>query len=58
MNAVASGSGTVGDYASPPSPTGWATWSGTSFAAARVSAAIADGHGISDVAIGTDIGRC
>ena len=58
VNAVASGAGTVGSYPSPPSPTGWATWSGTSFAAARVSAALADGQGITDVAIGTGIGRC
>ena len=39
VNAVAAGAGTVSRYPSPPSPTGWATWSGTSFATARVSAA-------------------
>ena len=33
VNAVAAGTDTVSRY---PSPTGWATWSGTSFATARV----------------------
>ena len=58
VNAVAAGAHTVGGYPSPPSPTGWATWSGTSFAAARVSAAIVGGQGITDVAVGSGIGRC
>ena len=55
VNAVAAGAGTVSRY---PSPTGWAGWSGTSFATARVSAALAGGQGIGDVAIANGIGRC
>jgi hypothetical protein len=55
VNAVAAGAGTVSRY---PSPSGWASWSGTSFATARVSAAIAGGHGITDVRLGDGIGYC
>jgi hypothetical protein len=58
VNAVAAGKNTVSRYASPPSQTGWARWSGTSFATARVSAAVAGGQGISDVVLGDGIGRC
>ncbi len=58
VNAVAAGADTVGGYPSPPSRTGWASWSGTSFATARVSAALAGGQGITDVRIGNGIGRC
>jgi hypothetical protein len=58
VNAVATGAGTVSRYPSPPSPTGWASWSGTSFATARVSAAIAGGQGIIDVTVGDGVGRC
>ena len=34
VNSTAAGAGAVGRYPSPPSPTGWARWSGTSFATA------------------------
>ncbi len=55
VNAVAAGKNTVSRY---PSPTDWARWSGTSFATARVSAAIANGQGVTDVRIGNAVGRC
>jgi Subtilase family len=55
VNAVAAGKGTVSRY---PSPSGWASWSGTSFATARVSAAIAGGQGITDVVVGDAVGTC
>ena len=55
VNAVAAGADTVSRY---PSPTGWASWSGTSFATARVSAAIAGGQGVNDVMVGDAIGAC
>jgi Subtilase family len=55
VNAVAAGADTVSRY---PSPTGWARWSGTSFATARVSAAIAGGQGVSDVMVGHAVGAC
>jgi hypothetical protein len=58
VNAIAAGRNTVSRYPSPPSTTGWARWSGTSFATARVSAAIAGGQGITDVTIGNAVGRC
>jgi Subtilase family len=58
VNAVAAGKNTVGRYPTPPSSTGWARWSGTSFATARVSAAVADGQGITDVTVGNGVGRC
>jgi subtilase family protein len=58
VNAVAAGKYTVGRYPSPPSATGWARWSGTSFATARVSAAVAGGQSITDVEIGNAVGRC
>jgi hypothetical protein len=58
VNAVATGKNTVSRYPSPPSATGWARWSGTSFATARVSAAVAAGQGITDVRIGNAVGRC
>jgi hypothetical protein len=58
VNAVAAGRNTVSRYPDPPSATGWAGWSGTSFATARVSAAVAGGQGISDVVIGNAVGRC
>ena len=55
VNAVAAGAGTVSRY---PSPTGWASWSGTSFATARVSAAVAGGQNLTDVSIGNAVGAC
>ena len=55
VNAVARGAGTVGRY---PSPTGWASWSGTSFATARVSARLAGGRSLTDVSVGNAIGAC
>jgi hypothetical protein len=55
VNAVADGADTVSRY---PSPTGWASWSGTSFATARVSASRAGGQGLSDVIVGAAIGAC
>jgi Subtilase family len=55
VNAVAAGAGTVSRY---PSPTGWASWSGTSFATARVSAARVGGQGITDVMVGNAVGAC
>jgi hypothetical protein len=55
VNAVAAGKGSVSRYRSP---TGWARWSGTSFATARVSAAIAGGQGVDDVMIGPAVGAC
>jgi hypothetical protein len=58
VNGVAAGRNTVGRYPSPPSATGFARWSGTSFATARVSAAIAGGQSLGDVLIGDGIGRC
>ena len=58
VNAVAAGKNTVSRYPDPPSATGWARWSGTSFATARVSAAVAGGHGITDVVIDNTVGRC
>jgi Subtilase family len=58
VNAVAAGKNTVARYPSPPSATGFARWSGTSFATARVSAAVADGQGITDVLIGNAVGNC
>jgi hypothetical protein len=58
VNAVAAGRNTVSRYASPPSQTSWARWSGTSFATARVSAAVAGGQGITDVMVGNGIGHC
>jgi hypothetical protein len=58
VNAVAAGKNTVSRYPSPPSSTGWARWSGTSFATARVSAAVAGGQGMTDVLVGDGIGRC
>jgi hypothetical protein len=58
VNAIAAGRNTISRYPSPPSTTGWARWSGTSFATARVSAAVAGGQGITDVTIGNAVGRC
>ncbi len=58
VNAVAAGNDTVSRYPSPPSPTGFARWSGTSFATARVTAAVAGGQGIADVVVGTGVGPC
>jgi hypothetical protein len=58
VNAVAAGKNTVSRYPSPPSQTGFARWSGTSFATARVSAAIAGGQGITDALVGDGIGHC
>jgi hypothetical protein len=58
VNAIAAGRNTISRYPSPPSTTGWARWSGTSFATARVSAAVAGGQGITDVTIGNGVGRC
>jgi hypothetical protein len=58
VNATAAGAGTVGRYPRPPSGTGGARWSGTSFATARVSAAVAGGQGLDDVVLGDGIGRC
>jgi hypothetical protein len=55
VNAVAAGKNTVSRY---PSSTGWARWSGTSFATARVSATLATGQGLTDVVIGNGVGRC
>jgi thermitase len=55
VNAVAAGADTVSRY---PSPTGWASWSGTSFATARVSAAIVGGQGVNDVVVGHAVGAC
>jgi hypothetical protein len=55
VNAVAAGADTVSRY---PSPTGWASWSGTSFATARVSAARAGAQGLSDVMVGDAVGAC
>jgi hypothetical protein len=55
VNAVAAGAGTVSRY---PSPTGWAAWSGTSFATARVAAAHVHGQGLNDVVVGEAIGAC
>jgi hypothetical protein len=55
VNAVAAGKGTVSRY---PSPTGWARWSGTSFATARVSAAQVGGQGLTDVFVGNAVGAC
>jgi Subtilase family len=55
VNAVAAGAGTVSRY---PSQTGWAKWSGTSFATAEVSAVIAGGQGITDVTLGDGVGHC
>ncbi len=57
VNAVAAGADTVSRYPTP-SRTGFASWSGTSFATARVSAAIAGGHAINDVIVGDAVGRC
>jgi Subtilase family len=58
VNSTAAGAGTVGRYPSPPSHTGWARWSGTSFATARVSAALAGGEGLDDVVVGDGVGHC
>ena len=58
VNAVAAGRNTVSRYPSPPSSTGFARWSGTSFATARVSAAVAGGQGITDVMVGNGVGHC
>jgi hypothetical protein len=55
VNAVADGAGAVGRY---PSSTGWASWAGTSFATARVSAARAGGQGLTDVVLGAAVGEC
>jgi hypothetical protein len=55
VNAVAAGADTVGRYRSP---SGFASWSGTSFATARVSAAIAGGQGVNDVAVANAVGAC
>jgi hypothetical protein len=55
VNAVAAGKGTVSRYRSP---TGWARWSGTSFATARVSATVVGGKAISDVTVGPAVGAC
>ncbi len=58
VNATAAGKYTVSRYPSPPSAMGWARWSGTSFATARVSAAVAGGQRITDVVIENAVGRC
>jgi Subtilase family len=55
VNAVAAGAETISRY---PSPTGWASWSGTSFATARVSAAQVGGQGLTDVLVDDAIGAC
>ena len=58
VNAVGGRSGHGQPLPEPAQPTGWARWSGTSFATARVSAALAGGQGITDVTVGNGIGRC
>jgi subtilisin family serine protease len=40
VNGIADGAGAVSQY---PSPNGWASWSGTSFATPQVSAALLHG---------------
>jgi hypothetical protein len=55
VNAVATGAVSVSVY---PSPTGYAQWSGTSFATARVSAAHVGGQGLTDVLVGDAVGAC
>jgi hypothetical protein len=55
VNGVADGARAVSVY---PSKTGWASWSGTSFATPRVSAVLAGGTNPGDIALGSAIGAC
>ncbi|MBA3288864.1 MAG: S8/S53 family peptidase [Acidimicrobiia bacterium] len=55
VNAIADGADAVSRY---PSASSWASWSGTSFATARVSAVVAGGANPGDVATGAAIGAC
>jgi hypothetical protein len=57
VNGIADGAGAIGVYPSPPSTTGWAAWSGTSFATPRVSAVLVGGTNPGDVAQGA-VGAC
>lgn len=54
VNGIADGARAIGAY---PSKTGWASWSGTSFATPRVSAVLVGGTNPGDVAV-TAPGRC
>ena len=54
VNGTAGGAGAVSRY---PSPNGWASWSGTSFATPQVSAAIVHGKA-SGVVVKDAIGAC
>jgi hypothetical protein len=54
VNAVADGAGAISRY---PSSTGWASWSGTSFATPQVAAFLVGGKG-SGVTVQDAIGAC
>jgi len=54
VNATAGGAGAVSRY---PSATGWASWSGTSFATPLVTAALVGGK-VPGVTIGNAVGLC
>jgi hypothetical protein len=55
VNGFAAGSDAVSMY---PSKTGWASWSGTSFATPRVTAMIVGGTNPGDIDTGPAIGAC
>jgi hypothetical protein len=55
VNGIAKGSDAVSVY---QSKTGWAIWSGTSFATPKVSAMVVGGTNPGDIATGAAIGAC
>jgi Subtilase family len=55
VNGIADGARAIGSY---PSKTGWASWSGTSFATPRVTAVLVGGTNPGDIAMGNAIGAC
>jgi hypothetical protein len=55
VNGIADGARAVGAY---PSKTGWASWSGTSFATPRVTATLVGGTNPGDIDTGAAIGAC
>jgi Subtilase family len=55
VNAIADGARAIGQY---PSKTGWASWSGTSFATPRVSAFLVGGANPGDIDVTAVVATC